>query len=260
MMVVENLPKMIGMVFALVSLFTLVYLFYRNTFNKKIGYLFLSLSTLMGFLVFAPMFPNQFQLLVLGNTDKLGAPIQIAVIGFLLFIVLTFVFGRMFCGYLCPIGAVQELAYSIPIKKMKITNKTLPVIFRLIFAIAFIVLGVFFSTDVLAHFGFRDFFYLHYMALFFYIFAALILLSVFTYRPFCRFFCPYGVLLSFASMKSIFRLRRNDACIDCKKCEIICPTHEAGRFDLKQECYLCNRCKDVCPTNAIEYNRQEVKE
>lgn len=75
----------------------------------------------MGFLVFAPMFPNQFQLIVLGNTGQLGAPIQIAIIGLLLFIVLTFVSGRMFCSYLCPIGAIQELAHFIPIKKLKIT-------------------------------------------------------------------------------------------------------------------------------------------
>ena len=66
------------------------------------------------------------------------------------------------------------------------------------------------------------------------------------------------MLLSFTSVKSIFKLRRNDKCIDCNKCEEICPTNEAGRLDLKQECYLCNRCKDICPVDAIEYNRKEV--
>ncbi len=258
-MVVENVPKMVGMIYAIAAFLILIYLFYKDKFNKKIGYLLLIISTIMGFLVFAPMFPNQFQMLVLGETGQLGAPIQIAIIGLLLFIVLTLMFGRMFCGYLCPIGAIQELAYIIPIKKMKITNKTLPVIFRLIFFIVFIALGVFFSTAVLTYLGFRDFFYLNYMSLFFYIFVALAILSIFIYRPFCRFFCPYGMLLSLTSIKSVFKLRRNDNCIDCKKCEKICPTNEAGRLDLKQECYVCNRCKDVCPVNAIEYCRREVK-
>ena len=61
------------------------------------------------------------------------------------------------------------------------------------------------------------------------------------------------VLISLTSIKSLFRLKRNDRCVDCKKCETICPTNEAGRTDLKQECYLCNRCKDVCPVDAIGY-------
>jgi len=258
-MVVESVPKMVGMAYAIASLFVLFYLFYKNKFNKNIGYFFLIISSIMGFLVFAPMFPNQFQLLVLGNTGQLGVPLQIAVIGLLLFIVLTLVFGRMFCGYLCPIGAIQELAYIIPIKKLKITNKIIPIVFRLIFFLVFIVISVVFSIGILTYLGFRDFFYLNLVSLFFYIFLALVILSVFIYRPFCRFFCPYGMLLSFTSIKSVFKLRRNDNCIDCKKCEKICPTNEAGRLDLKQECYLCNRCKDVCPVNAIEYNRKEVK-
>ena len=107
-MVVEAIPKVTGMIYAIAGFFILVYLFHKNKFNKKIGHLFITTSTIMGFLVFAPMFPNQFQLLILGNIGH-GAQSQIAIIGFLLFIVLTFVFGRIFCGYLCPIGAIQEL-------------------------------------------------------------------------------------------------------------------------------------------------------
>lgn len=255
-MVVENIPKMIGMIYAITALFILAYLFHKDKFNQKIGYLFLIASTLMGFLVFAPMFPNQLQILLLGNVKQLGAPLPLAILGLVLFIVLTFVFGRIFCGYLCPIGALQEIAYIIPIKKLKIKNKTLPIVFRLIFFFAFVVSGVLFSTGILTFFGFYDFFNLNVTSIFFYIFSALLLVSIFVYRPFCRFFCPYGALLSLTSVKGLFKLQRNDNCVDCKKCEIICPTNEAGRADLKQECYLCNRCKDVCPVDAIEYKKK----
>jgi len=252
-MIVDNIPKMVGMIYALVSLFILVYLFHSDKFNRKIGYLFLIISTAMGFLVFAPMFPNQFQVLVLGNIKQLEAPVQIVLLGLILFIILTFIFGRIFCGYLCPIGALQEIVYVIPVKKLKIKNKTLPIVIRLIFLIVFVISGVFFSMRLLTFFGFYDFFNLNISSIFFYIFLALLVVSIFVYRPFCRFFCPYGALLSLASIKNLFRLKRNDRCVDCKKCETICPTNEAGRADLKQECYLCNRCKDVCPVDAIEY-------
>jgi len=58
------------------------------------------------------MIPLQFQLLILGGIKKLGAPLPL-VIGILsLFIILTALFGRIFCGYLCPIGTIQELMYN----------------------------------------------------------------------------------------------------------------------------------------------------
>jgi polyferredoxin len=80
------------------------------------------------------------------------------------------------------------------------------------------------------------------------------------YRPFCRLVCPYGALLSLAAGKSLLRLHRTGACIDCKKCENACPTDEAKRGDAKAECYLCGRCKDVCPAaGALKYDRTGAK-
>jgi len=259
-MILENIPKMVGMIYAIFALFILVYLFHKDKFNRKIGYLFFTISALMGFLVFAPMFPSQLQVLLLGNVKQLGAPIPIVIFGLVLFITLTFLFGKTFCGYICPIGTLQEIVYLIPLKKLKIKNKTLPIVFRLIFFIAFAVLGVIFSMGILRYFGFYDFFNLNINSIFFYIFLILLATSIFFYRPFCRFFCPYGTLLSLASIKGLFKLQRNANCVDCKKCEIICPTNEAGRNDLKQECYLCNRCKDVCSVEAIEYVRYKGDE
>jgi len=125
----------------------------------------------MGFWVFAPMMPHQLQMLVLGKVGGRGSPLPMVFAGLLLFIVFTLVFGRLFCGFICPVRAIQELAYKTPAKKLRITNKPLQFIFHLIFFIAFIVLGIAFSIAILSYLGFEDFFHVNTKSPFFYVFA-----------------------------------------------------------------------------------------
>ena len=255
-MVIDSIPKFVGMAYAIVATIMIVMMFRRGKFSMRIGYGFLVVSTLFGLLVFAPMLPLQFQTVLLGNTKQLGVPIAFAIMVLVVFVVLAFAFGRAFCGHVCPIGAVQELAYLLPLKKLRISRKAVPIAFRFAVFVAFLILAVAASIGMLKYLGVKDFFHLDFGAAFFYVFLTLLIISAFAYRPFCRFLCPYGVLLSIAAIKSRFRLQRNENCIDCGKCEEVCPTNEAGRTDLKQECYMCNRCKEACPSNAIVYVRK----
>ncbi len=254
-MVIESIPKMAGMIYAIVASLLMVLLLRTGRFNKRIGYVILFISTAFGFLVFAPMLPNQFQVILLGNTKQLGVPVALAFIALALFVVMAFVFGRSFCGHVCPIGAVQELIYLIPGRKLMIRSKAIPIGIRAGFLIAFVVSALAFSTGLLVYLGIRDFFHLEFDSAYFYVLLGILAIGVFAYRPFCRFLCPYGALLSVAAIKSRLRLHRNEQCIDCGKCEKVCPTYEAGRTNLKQECYLCDRCREVCPTGAIAYGR-----
>lgn len=234
-MVIESIPSAAGMAYAIIATIIVVILFRKGSFSKRIGYVFLSISTLFGFLVFAPMLPYQLQAVVLGNTKQLGAPLPIAIIFLVLFIALSFAFGRAFCGYICPIGTLQELIYHLPVKKVRIKSKTITIAFRLVSLVVFLVLASVSSVGILKYLGIRDFFYLNATSVFFYIFLTLLIVAVFAYRPFCRFLCPYGALLSLAAIKSRFRLRRNDDCNECGNCEDACPTGEAGKRDLKQK-------------------------
>ena len=258
-MVIESIPNIAGMAYAIVATILVIVLLRRRKLNKKIGYTFLAISTLFGFLVFAPMLPYQFQAVILGNMKQLGAPVALAIMVLVVFVVLAFVAGRAFCGYVCPIGTLQELLYNIPTKKFRIHNKSIPVVFRYIFSVAFIVMALTLSVGLLKYLGVRDFFYLNTSSAFLYVFVGLLIASVFFYRTFCRFACPYGVLLSLAAIKSHIRLRRNENCTDCGECEEECPTFEAGRGDLKQECYLCQRCLHICPNSAIDYTKKQIQ-
>ncbi len=255
-MVIESIPRIAGMAYAIIATILVTTLLHRGKLNKKLGYVFLVVSTLFGFLVFAPMLPNQFQSVVLGNTGQLGAPLALAIIVLIVFIVLAFVFGRVFCGYVCPIGALQELLYKIPVRKFRIGSKVIPIVFHYAVLVVFVVLALTLAIGLLKYLGVRDFFYLNTASVFFYVFLGLSVISVFIYRPFCRLACPYGVLISLAGIRSRYSLRRNENCTDCGECEEVCPTHEAGREDLKQECYLCQRCAYICPNNALEYTRR----
>lgn len=258
-MVIESM-RIVGMAFAMVATIMLVLLFLRGKFNRRIGYLFLVISTALGFFVFAPMLPNQFQALLLGAIKQLGGPVPLAIAMLALFTVVAFVFGRVFCGYICPVGTLQELVYLLPIKKLKITNKVIPIAFRLAFTTAFVILAVVFAIGLLKYLGIKDFFYLDTASVFFWGFLTILVISLFVYRPFCRLACPYGALLSLAVIKGRFKLRRNENCINCKKCREACPTNEVGWKDLKQECYMCNRCKEACPVDGMEYTRRHISE
>jgi ferredoxin-type protein NapH len=254
-MVVSQIPKAVGFIYALVMILVIAYLWYSGRWRQKPGWLLLVISALLGFLIFSPVAPWQFQQLVLRDVQGLGAPLIVGIIGLAIVLLLTFVFGRLFCGYLCPVGTIQEIASHAPVPRINVRQKKVFMAVRGVFFIVFLVMAFLFSASLLAWFGIRDFFYLVLTAGTF-VFMIVVLLSMTFYRPFCRCICPYGVLLSLCAWKGLFRLQRTDACIECKKCEKACPTDEAKRDDGKAECYLCGRCVDVCPAaGALKYKR-----
>jgi polyferredoxin len=244
----------VALVYTLGMVGVLAFLWYRGRITRTIAVAVLIVSAVFGFL-FASVAPYQFQLLLLGDTKHLGGPLIFAVLILGLLLLLTFVFGRIFCGSICPLGALQELAYRAPVPKLK------PRVKRGLYAARFALLSIIIlaalllSLNFLASLGVMDLFLLAFslgsLAM-----LTLLVLSLFFYRPFCRIICPYGALLSLAGLASLFKLRRNPSCIECGKCEFACPADEAKRGDLKGECYLCGRCTEVCPVKgAITYRR-----
>ncbi|MFO8067043.1 MAG: 4Fe-4S binding protein, partial [Bacteroidales bacterium] len=107
--------------------------------------------------------------------SALGAPIGVALVGLVLFVILTLIFGRLFCGYLCPIGAVQELLYLLPTPKKRITLKKDFIIFRILFFIGLSVAALFFSVNILSYFGITAFFNLNFRSLFVFVFIGMLM-------------------------------------------------------------------------------------
>lgn len=250
-----EMGMVIGIFYAAVAVPLLSYLMYKGKLSKELGWLFLALSALLGFAFFAPMFPWQLQMLMLGKIPQANMPMVLLVTSAL--ILSSVLVGRIFCGYVCPPGAVQELAYLAPWKKVKVPSSISLKVRWAVFA-AMLAAALLFSMNITKVLGLQDFFELLIgpgLA----VFLGIVLLSTVVYRPFCRFICPFGALSSLFAGRSVLGVRRKDGCVECGRCEKVCPpqvlSQRAG-----SECYLCGRCMRTCHKDALEYMKAEVKE
>lgn len=146
------------------------------------------------------------------------------VLFFLLPLVYTLFFGRTFCAGVCPFGAMQDLVALSPQRLSSKLNAILGLIpyFYLGLTLLYATTG----TDFLIcrYDPFVGIFRFN-ASLGMFVFAAILLLSgVFIARPYCRFLCPYGVLLNWVSRFSKKHLTITPSnCIQCRLCENSCP-------------------------------------
>jgi ferredoxin-type protein NapH len=253
-MPLDSTLRPIALIYTLAMVCILAFLWYKGRISRTLAAVVLVVSAIFGFL-FASVAPWQFQLLLRGDVKGLGGPLVFAVLILGLLLILTLILGRIFCGSICPLGAIQELAYLAPVPKVKPRMKTVLYAARFVAFAIIVVAALFLSVSALAYLGVMDLFLFSFsvgsLAM-----LTLLVASLFFYRPFCRILCPFGALLALAGAGSLLKLRRNPSCIECGKCEFACPVDEAKREDLKGECYLCGRCTEVCPVKgAITYRR-----
>jgi ferredoxin len=143
---------------------------------------------------------------------------------FILPIIFALFFGRVFCAGVCPLGALQEVVNVKNYKLSKVVTSVLSIFpwiylgFAVLFAITnsgFIIcrydpfVGIFRMGGEfpLILFG-----------------VILLIFSIFTGRPFCRFICPYGVILGLFSRFSFWQVKiTKKECINCDLCHNACP-------------------------------------
>ena len=187
--------------------------------------------------------------------------------------------GRFVCGWLCPFGLIQDLLHKIPFPK-KITtfpgDKPLRKL-KYVVLVLFVILLPMFLVDILGQGApyFCKFICpagtlegglplvllnksMHSAIGWLYAWKNLLLfvtiiISLFIYRPFCKYICPLGAIYSVFNPVSVFRYRVDkNKCTDCEACENACkmqvnPAENAN--DL--ECIRCGACKKACPVKAI---------
>jgi ferredoxin-type protein NapH len=206
-----------------------------------------------------------------------GASEGIATGGLIVFILLfisSLFLGRIWCGWLCPGGGLQEIYFELNNKPVKIGRLNwlkyiiflavifIPLISAIRSAGGFTAIDVFYYTDhgiSIARQGAYIIFFVQ--IAFFTVFALLG-----GKRGFCHYFCPIAVIM--ITGRKIRNLIRWPAlhlsaiagrCTDCNKCSKNCPMGLDVRNMVclghmeNTECILCGCCVDFCPKQAIRY-------
>jgi polyferredoxin len=180
-------------------------------------------------------------------------------------LLLAILFGPVFCGWVCPLGTIQEWVSNFGRKLFRRRfNHFVPI--KLDNVLRYLRYGVLawviYMTAVTGKLIFAD--YDPYFALFNFwtsevsIIGLVILgvtlgLSLLVERPWCKYACPYGAVLGITNLFRVFGIRRNEA--TCKAdgaCSIMCPMNipvDTKTVVRDHQCISCLECTSeaVCP-------------
>lgn len=188
-----------------------------------------------------------------------------AVILMSIIFILAILFGPVFCGWVCPLGTMEEWVGKAGRKlfKNKYNNFVPKKLDKILRYLRYVVLvWVVYMTSVSGYLLFDKID--PYNALFSFwseeaapsaiiVLVVTLILSLFVERPWCKYACPYGALLGISNKFRIFKIKRNkNTCISCRKCDRSCPMN-IEVSDVEQvnnlQCISCLECTSErsCP-------------
>lgn len=176
-------------------------------------------------------------------------------------------FGRAFCGWLCPGGFVNQLIGKVALFKVRILNRftrfaPLGLMAGLAAALFLwlylgnprwmvpIRVGEFRNSVLLSFEHATPYWLVRTFVVLGLVAAGLILANLW-----CRFACPTGGLLEILKRISLFRVFKTSICNDCNDCLKVC---EMGTRPDEANCTNCGDCLKSCPVDAIKFGRKRV--
>ena len=183
------------------------------------------------------------------------------------FIAISFLYGKAFCSWICPVGTLSEWLWQTgqsffkrtltPPRWLDVALRSLKYILLTLFVLVVVTMPV---PEIRAFLG-GDYgmvadvkmlnFFRHMGEATAIVLLVLTLLSLVVKNTWCRYLCPYGALMGLVRLAGPARITRNpDACIDCAKCAKACPAGLPVDVLLtvrSPECTSCLSCVAVCP-------------
>ncbi len=184
-------------------------------------------------------------------------PIVIAVV----VAAMTLLLGRIFCGWICPIGAMAELSRaigrSLPLPRIRVSDAVDRGLKSVKYVILFVVLwgtlfsGAYIWREVDPWLAWSSLFSgweqgaarpWGYVALFVGVMGAGLLIE----RFWCRYFCPVGAALGILGWMAPLEVGNTGTCSGCGACGRVCPVQlDPGMGTVSgAECLVCGRCVD----------------
>ena len=233
------------------------------------------LVQLVAFILFPGLFISTFsalgdiiKALVNGTFSVSTLSVQLITVSGIFMI--TALWGRFFCGFLCSFGALEDLL-ALPLKKFRLKHRIPKKLDRVLKYLKFVILASFvFAVWVFALpfdsslspwgvFGMLTSGNISLMSaaiptIGFIILFAIMVASLFVERFFCRYLCPLGAIFRLISRKRLFKIRCNNTCVNCGLCTKKCAMgiDIAGQNEVTSaECIDCMQCITSCPRKSL---------
>ena len=193
----------------------------------------------------------------------------------LLTIFFTLLLGRVFCGWLCPVGGFLAILHALKVSVFRLMGKgnsgapphwvshylgnlRIP---WFLFTLAILLAGNSWPlyitpfnllTEELSRVWRQQ---IPWMFLLLFFFGV----AVFP-RFWCMYICPTGLLFTFLSRWRFWRVSPPKSCVHCGICEKICPTAASiPHLGITTgDCLLCGRCSEKCPAGLFEITRSSA--
>lgn len=196
-------------------------------------------------------------------------------IAMLVFLLMVFLANKFICGWACQFGTLQDLIFRINRdegdKKGIFKQYKVPFVvsntIRIMFFTAFTVIAFMWAMDIIEPINPFNIYKpasLSITAIL--LISSALISSLFVYRPWCHFFCPFGLAGWIVEKLSWFKIKVNySTCTNCGECSKACPTNVMDAI-LKQDkktipdCFSCGTCINACPTKSISFDKGQRME